>query len=75
MFNEDSKLVISLLNQFLGLDTDRFVPEVLFSPLFKMSMCQSESKLSQLPCLKFDELLIENIQIPHLPGQDVSIFQ
>ena len=43
LFNEESRLVISMLSQFLGMDTDRFVLELLLSLLFKMSMSQSES--------------------------------
>ena len=39
MFNEESQLVISLLSQFLGLDIDRFIPNILLSLLFNMSMC------------------------------------
>ena len=39
MFNEESQLVISLLSQFLGLDIDRFIPNLLLSLLFNMSMC------------------------------------
>ena len=39
MFNEESQLVISLLSQFLGLDIDRFIPKILLSLLFNMSMC------------------------------------
>ena len=42
LFNEESQLVISMLSQFLGLDPDRFLPELLMSLLFKMSMIQSD---------------------------------
>ena len=44
MFNEESQIVISLLSQFLWMDTYKFVPDILLSLLFKLSMCQSESK-------------------------------
>ena len=60
LFNEESHMVISMLIQFLGLDTYRFVPELLLSFIFKMSM-SVESQSSQFPHLKYDELLDENI--------------
>ena len=38
LFNEESQWVLSLLCQFLGLDCDKFVPEVLLSLLFRLSL-------------------------------------
>ena len=61
MFNEETKLVISMLSQLLGIYKDMFVPALLISMLFKVSMSQSESQSPQPPCLKFDEFLAENI--------------
>ena len=43
MFNEEYQWVISLSNQFLWLDTNKFVPDILLSLLFRLGMCQSES--------------------------------
>ena len=60
-FNEESKWLISLLSQFLRLDTDKFLLEVLLSMLFRLSLHQPESRHSQLLCLKFDEFLDENV--------------
>ena len=61
LFNEETKLVISLMIQFLGLDTDKYVTELLMSLLFKVSTSQSEPQSSQLVGLKFDEFLNESI--------------
>ena len=61
MFNEESQCVISLLSQFLGLNSDRFVSKVVLSLLFRLSMYQPKSESSQYSCLKFDEFLAENI--------------
>ena len=61
LFNEETKLVISMLIQLLGIDAYKFLPGVLMSMLLKISMSQSESYSPQPPCLKFDEFLDENI--------------
>ena len=50
-----------MLSQFLGLDTNKFVPKLLMSLLFKISMSQSESQSHQPPSLKYDEFLAETI--------------
>ena len=42
--NEETKLVISLMSQFLGLDTDRYVTELLMSLLYRVSTSQFESQ-------------------------------
>ena len=38
LFNEESQCVISPLCQFLGLDSDRLVLDVLLSLLFRLSL-------------------------------------
>ena len=77
MFNEESQWVISLLSLFLGLDTDKFVPEVLLSLLFRLSLHQPKSESIWLSCLKFDEFLDENIhsQLVNLHMNIHFIFQ
>ena len=42
LFNEETKLVISLMSQFLGLDTDKYVIELLMSLIFRVSTNQAE---------------------------------
>ena len=54
-------MVISLMSQFLGLDTDRYAIEMLMILLFRVSIGQYESQSSQSVCLKFDEFLVESI--------------
>ena len=44
-FNEESQLVISMLSQFLGLDTDIFVSKLLLSLLYEMRMSNPDSQL------------------------------
>ena len=65
-FNEETQWFISLAIQFLGLDTNAYVPESLLSLLFVLSTCPAEPELpgkSYQSCfLKFDEFLAENIR-------------
>ena len=61
MFNEVTKLIVSMLSQFLGLDIDIYVLESVMSLLFRFSMSESESQYLPPPCLKFDEFLPESI--------------
>ena len=63
LFNEESLCVLSLLCQFLGLDSDRFVLEVLLRLLSRLSLHQLKSDPSQYFCLKFDEFLAESIHL------------
>ena len=49
------------MSQFLGLDTNWYVPEFLMCLLFRISMIQSESESFPPPFLKFDEFLAESI--------------
>ena len=50
---------------FLGIDTDKYVTEPLMSLLFTLSSCpidsEDSSESAQSSCLRFDELLAENI--------------
>ena len=43
LFNDETKLVVSLMIQFLVLDTDRYVTELLMSLLFKIDTNPAES--------------------------------
>ena len=61
LFNDETKLVISLMSHFLGLDTDMYVAKLLMSWLYIISTIQTDSQSSQLVCLKFDEFLVESI--------------
>ena len=61
LFNEETKLFISLISQFLGLDTDRYVTKLLMSLSFRTSTSQYELQSSQSLCLKFDELISKSI--------------
>ena len=64
-FNEETQCTITLLNQSLGLETDKYITKPLMSLLFVLSTCPVECEESilsiQTSCLKFDELLVENI--------------
>ena len=64
-FNEETQWCISLASQFLGLDTDTYVPESLWSLLFVLSTCLAKPELprqsGQSCFLKFEEFLAENI--------------
>ena len=65
-FNEENQWCISLAIQFLGLDTDAYIPESLLSVLFILSTCSADElelpgKSGQSCCLKFDDFLAENI--------------
>ena len=44
-FNEETQWCISLASQFLGLDTDAYVPESLLILLFILSTCPTEPEL------------------------------
>ena len=63
LLNEESKCVISLLYQFLGLDSDQFFLETLLSLLFRLSLHQLEYEAGQYFFLKFNELQDENINL------------
>ena len=63
MINEESQCVLSLVCHFLGLDSERFMPETLLRLLFWLSLHQLEFEHSQYLCLKFDEFLGENIHL------------
>ena len=59
IFNEQTHCIISLMSQFLGLDTYNYVNDSLRSLLFTLSTCPVESEefsqLVQTLCFKFDE--------------------
>ena len=63
LFIEETQCVTTLVCQFLGLDTDKYVTEPLMSLLLTLSTCQVEceesNKSVQYSCLKFDEFLAE----------------
>ena len=61
LFNQETNFVISLMSQFLGIDTDRYVIEMLMSLILNVSKSHSEPHSSKSVCLKFDELLAESI--------------
>ena len=65
MFNEETKCVVTMLCQFLGLVIDKYILETLMSLLFILSSCPVESdepnQSLQVSCIKFDEFLVENI--------------
>ena len=62
-FNEETQWCITLASQFLGLDTDAYVPESLLSLLFVLDTFPTEPELPGQPGqsfrLKFDEFLVE----------------
>ena len=43
LFYEETKMIVSMMSQLLGLDTYIYVPEFLMSLLFIVSMSQSNS--------------------------------
>ena len=43
LFNEETKCVVTMLCQFLGLDTDKYIPETLVNLIFVLSTCHVES--------------------------------
>ena len=43
LFNEETQCIVTLLSQFLGLDTDKYITEPLMSLLFVLSTCSIES--------------------------------
>ena len=65
IFNEETQCIITLMRQFLWLDTYKYASKPLMSLLFTLSTCPVESKessqLVQYSSLKFDEFLVENI--------------
>ena len=65
LFNEETKCVVTMLCQFLGLDTDKYIPETLMSLLFILSTCLVESdkpsQSLQVSCINCYEFLAENI--------------
>ena len=62
MFTDETQSIISLISQFLGLDTNSYVIDSLMSLLFKVSTGQNECVESgQSCCLKFDEFLAGNM--------------
>ena len=61
LFNEETKIIVSMMSWFLELDTYKYILDFLMSPLFGVSMTQSESQYLPTPCLKFDKFLAEII--------------
>ena len=61
LFNDETKLVISLMSHFLGLDTKKYVTELLMSLLFKIGTSPTEPKPSQSVFLNNDEFLPESV--------------
>ena len=80
-FNEENQWCISLVSQFLVLDTNAYVIESLLSLLFVLSTCPAEPELLKQSyhscCLKFDEFLADNIrsQLANFHDTKVFIFQ
>ena len=66
-------------SQLLGLDTNGYVTESLFSMVFDLSTFLVESKLPghsiQSCCLKFDEFLAENIRSHLVNFHDTRVFR
>ena len=65
LFNKETKCVVTMLCQFLGLDIDKYILEILMSLLFVLITCHVESykpsQSLQVSCIKFDEFLAKNI--------------
>ena len=65
LFNEETKCVVTVLCQFLGLDTDKYIPKTVTSLIFILSTCLVESdepsQSLQVSCIKFDDFLAKNI--------------
>ena len=65
IFNEETQCIVTLMSQFLGLDTDKYINEPLMSLLFSLSTFQVDfvesNQLLKTSCLKFDEFLAGNI--------------
>ena len=65
LFDEETQCVITLMSQFLGLDTDKYSTKPLMSLMFVISTCPVESEessqLIKTSFLKFDEFLDGNI--------------
>ena len=61
LFNDETQLVISLMNQFLGLDTDIYVTQLLISVLFKIITSPVEPQSSRSVFFKYDEFLANSI--------------
>ena len=73
--------MVTLLCQYLGLDTAKYITEPFMSLIFVLSTFQIESDesshLMQVSCLKFDEFLAENIhyQLMNFHKTKTFIFQ
>ena len=65
LFNEETQCTITLLSQFLGLETDKYITDPLISFLFVLSTFPIGSDESiqvvHVSCLKIDDFLAENI--------------
>ena len=44
LFNEETQCTVTLLSQFLGLDTDTYITKPLMSLLFVLSTCPADSE-------------------------------
>ena len=76
MFTDETQSIISLISQFLGLDTNSYVIDSLMSLLFKVSTGQIECvESAQSCCLKFDEFLAENMHSQLVNFQSTSFFR
>ena len=64
-FNEETQCIMTLLSQFLGMDTDKYVIESMMILLFTLSTfpvnLEDPIESIQVSCLNFDEFLVENI--------------
>ena len=65
LFNEETQCTITLLSQFLSLDTDKYITDPLMSLIFVLSTCPTKSnepgQTLQVSCLKFYDFLVETI--------------
>ena len=76
MFTDETQSIISLISQFLGLDTNSYVTASLMSLLFKVSTGQIECvDFGESCCLKFDEFLAENMHSQLVNFQSTSFFR
>ena len=78
IFFKEIQCIVTLMSHFLGLDNNRYIIEPHMSLLFVLSTCPSESidsiQLIQTLCLKFDELLAENIHSQLMDFQKTKTF-
>ena len=80
-FNEETQCITTLLSQFLGMDTDKYITYSMMSLLFTPSTfpvdSEDPSQSVQVSCLKFDEFLDENFhsQLVDFPKTRTFIFQ